>query len=86
MNDFNNWEELGLHLRIKKTTLDRIRSDRRDIKPCRREMLSCWLRGDSDDLVGEPSVPTFDKLIQTLIEMDDKETAESIKIKLQKDI
>ena len=39
----NNWEELGLALRMKSPDLEAIKIDHRDISSCRREMIKRWL-------------------------------------------
>lgn len=40
----NNWEELGLALRMKPPDLEAIRNDNRDTSSCRREMIKKWLK------------------------------------------
>ena len=38
------WYDIGVDLKISPDTLDEIRTDHRDTKPCFREMLKVWLR------------------------------------------
>ena len=38
-----NWKELGLQLGLRKATLDGIEANYRDVKDCKREMMSKWL-------------------------------------------
>ena len=40
----NNWEDLGLALRMKSPDLEAIKIDHRDISSCRREMIKRWLK------------------------------------------
>ena len=53
------WYDIGVALKISPDTLDEIRMDYHDIKPCFREMLKVWLR--SIELR-----PTWSKLAEAL--------------------
>jgi hypothetical protein len=80
LNDFNEWERLGISLGIKKSTLDRIRIDRRYVAQCRLEMISCWLKGNADDFTNDGTHvhQSFQTLIDNLLEINDKQTAEEV--------
>ena len=52
--------------------------DRHDITPCKREMLSCWLKGNSDDLT-DTSVPSYNRLIEALTEIGEQEAVDVVR-------
>lgn len=77
LKDINDWEILGLHLGIKKTSLDRIGKDKQDTKTRCCETIFYWLRHSRDDIAQEVT-PTFSSLIAILKDLGHEETVESI--------
>ena len=45
----SEWFDLGLHLRVKYSTLKAIEADYRKVKQCMREMLAVWLKGQGGE-------------------------------------
>ena len=64
----NDWYGLGLQLDIKDCYLERIRSDRRDIEPCKREMVRHWLKNGA----------TWQKLCDALEKIGERRVARQI--------
>ena len=77
LKDINDWEILGLHLGIKKTSLDRIGKDKQDTKTRCCETIFYWLKHSRDDIAQEVT-PTFSSLIAILKDLGHEETVESI--------
>ena len=48
MDVSKRWMELGLALRLKQPTLDKIDADNRNVDSCKREMLTKWLNWVDD--------------------------------------
>lgn len=55
------WFNLGIQLDIPPETLKAIRTDRREVEECKREMLIKW---------DEQDTPTWEKLVKALIKIE----------------
>ena len=77
LKDFNDWQSLGLELGLLLTTLRRVEEEQqRVISKCKTEMLAAWLQ--QQDNVAKKGVPSWSTLKTALMNIDEKELADSI--------
>ena len=77
MKDVTEWYTLGIHLKMKVSTLDRIRDDFRDGRHAKEEMLKFWLEQDPRSTV-PGSAATWETLVKALRAMDENRVAKTI--------
>ena len=72
-----DWYTLGIHLKLKASTLDRIRHDFRDGRYAKEEMLKFWLEQDPESTLPD-SASTWISLVKALRSMDEDKLAKAI--------
>ena len=77
LKDVTDWYTLGIHLRLKASTLDRIRHDFKDGRYAKEEMIKLWLEQDPESIV-PGSTATWKTLVKALIIMDENKVAKTI--------
>ena len=77
LEDVTDWYTLGIHLKMKVSTLDRIRDDFRNGRHAKEEMLKYWLEQDPGSTVFG-SEATWKALVQALRDMDENRAAKII--------
>ena len=77
LKDVTDWYTLGIHLKMKASTLDRIRDDFRDGRHAKEETLKFWLEQDPGSTV-PGSAATWEALVKALRAMDENRLAKTI--------
>jgi len=74
-----NWFQLGIALRLECSTLEKIRSNHRDIDRCMTDMLASWLQGQT--------TPSWRALVDGLASqsVNEKDAAMKVAMKHGKD-
>ena len=72
-----DWHTLGIHLKLKASTLDRIRHDFSDGRYAKEEMLKFWLEQDPESTLSE-SASTWISLVKALRSMDENKLSKTI--------
>uniref|UniRef100_A0A1X7TRE8 Uncharacterized protein n=1 Tax=Amphimedon queenslandica TaxID=400682 RepID=A0A1X7TRE8_AMPQE len=76
---YSNWYEFGLHLGLYDPTLNAIKKDHGESKPCLIQCMSAWLRGE--DKVSEKGGPSWSSLATALDTLEEKSIATNIRDK-----
>ena len=77
LKDVTDWYTLGIHLKLKASTLDRLRHDFRDGRHAEEEMLKLWLEQVPGSTV-PGSAATWKALVKALRAMDENKVAKTI--------
>ena len=77
LKDVTDWYTLGIHVKLKVSTLDRIRNDFRDGQHAMEETLKYWLEQDPGSTI-PGSTATWEVLVKTLIIMGENTEAKRI--------
>ena len=77
LKDMTDWYTLGIHLKLKASTLDRIRNDFRDGQHAKEETLKFWLEQDPGSTV-PGSAATWKVLVKALRIMGENREAKRI--------
>uniref|UniRef100_A0A1X7U5J1 Uncharacterized protein n=1 Tax=Amphimedon queenslandica TaxID=400682 RepID=A0A1X7U5J1_AMPQE len=77
--DCTKWYQFGLHLGLYDPTLNVIKMDHRECKPCLIQCMSAWLRGE--DKVREKGGPSWSSLATALDTIEEKPIASYIRDK-----
>ena len=75
---YSNWYEFGLHLGLYDPTLNAIKKDHGECKPCLIQCMSAWLR---EDKVREKGGPSWSLLATALDTIEEKCIATNIRDK-----
>ena len=77
LKDVTDWYTLGIHLKMKVSTLDRIQGDFRNGLRAKEETLKFWLKQDPGSTV-HGSAATWEALLKALRVMDENKVAKMI--------
>ena len=77
LNEVVNWYTLGIHLKLKPSTLEGIQRDFRDGRRAKEEMLKFWLEQEPESTLPE-SAATWKSLVKALKIIDQRRLAKTI--------
>ena len=81
LSEVVDWHRLGLHLKVRPSTLEGIQEDFRDRRRAKEEMLKFWLEQDPESTLSE-SAATWKSLVKALKVIDQRRVAKTIEEKV----